>query len=152
MSAKTKLVVLHMKELVYTGIFLALGIVFILLLCIMFRSDNSTESTNTTSETYENTYIPGIYTTSLVLNDQTVDVAVTVDEHYISNVELKHLDETITTMYPLIQPSLESIAKQLYDTQSLDAITYTEENKYTSLVLINAIRQALESAKVTLDL
>ena len=40
MSSKTKIVVLHMKELIYTGIFLLLGIVLILLLVSMFTSEN----------------------------------------------------------------------------------------------------------------
>ena len=34
--SKTKIVVLHMKELIYTGIFAALGILFIALLIMMF--------------------------------------------------------------------------------------------------------------------
>lgn len=36
MSSKTKIVVLHLKELIYTGIFVVLGILFLLLLIIMF--------------------------------------------------------------------------------------------------------------------
>ena len=36
MSSKTKIVVLHMKELIYTGIFILLGIVLIVLLISMF--------------------------------------------------------------------------------------------------------------------
>ena len=35
MSAKTKIVVLHMKELIYTAIFAVLGILFIVLLAMM---------------------------------------------------------------------------------------------------------------------
>ena len=35
MSAKTKIVVLRMKELIYTGIFVALGILLIILLIAM---------------------------------------------------------------------------------------------------------------------
>ena len=42
MSAKTKIVVLHMKELIYTGIFVALGILLIILLLIMFLPHNET--------------------------------------------------------------------------------------------------------------
>ena len=37
MSSKTKIVVLHLKELIYTGIFVILGILFVILLFIMFR-------------------------------------------------------------------------------------------------------------------
>ena len=36
MSAKTKIVVLHMKELIYTAVFAVLGILFIILLVMMF--------------------------------------------------------------------------------------------------------------------
>ena len=39
MSAKTKIVVLHMKELIYTAIFAVLGILFIVLLVMMFLPD-----------------------------------------------------------------------------------------------------------------
>ena len=37
MSSKTKIIVLHMKEIIYTAIFAALGILLIILLVVMFR-------------------------------------------------------------------------------------------------------------------
>lgn len=36
MSSKTRIVVLHMKEVIYTAIFLVLGLLMIVLLLIMF--------------------------------------------------------------------------------------------------------------------
>ena len=45
MSSKTKIVVVHMKELIYTGIFILLGIVLILLLISMFTPEDSTTTT-----------------------------------------------------------------------------------------------------------
>ena len=39
MSSKTKIVVLHVKELIYTGIFVVLGILFLVLLIVMFLPD-----------------------------------------------------------------------------------------------------------------
>ncbi len=80
MSSKTKIIVLHLKELIYTGIFALLGILFIVLLIIMFVPKDKSEKTGGAVETPAPSYVPGIYTTSLVLNDNTVDVAVTVDE------------------------------------------------------------------------
>jgi uncharacterized protein with FMN-binding domain len=50
-------------------------------------------------------------------------------------------------MYPLLQPTFDSLAEQIYETQSLDNITYASENKYTSLVLLEAIRKSLEKAQ-----
>ena len=38
MSAKTKIVVLKMKELIYTAVFVVLGIVLLLLMIFMFSS------------------------------------------------------------------------------------------------------------------
>ena len=45
MKSKTKIIVLHMKEIIYTIIFAALGILLILLLILMFHTkEQSAES------------------------------------------------------------------------------------------------------------
>ncbi len=147
MSSKTKIVVLHVKELIYTGIFAVLGILFIVLLIIMFipeKEDDSAVSTMT--QTTVNNYVPGVYTTSLILNDNIVEIEVTVDENNINSIRLVNLDEAVTTMYPLIQPSFEDLAGQIIENQSLDNITYSDESKYTSMVLLNAISSSLDKA------
>ena len=41
MSSKTRIWVFHMKELIYTAIFVVLGIVLLLLLIFMFSEDHS---------------------------------------------------------------------------------------------------------------
>lgn len=153
MSAKTKIVVLHMKELIYTGVFAALGILFILLFIFMFlpdkKEDPSDDTSNEAAETAsESIYIPGVYTTELVLAGESIDVEVIVDETNISSVRLVNLSETVTTMYPLLQPAFDSICEQLYETQSLDQITYTSDSKYTSLVLLEAIHSSLQKALI----
>lgn len=150
MSSKTKIVVLHVKELIYTGIFAALGILFIVLLIIMFLPDEEKkEASAVVTQTTSNTYIPGVYTTSLILNDNVVEIEVTVDEHNINSVRLVNLDEAVTTMYPLIQPSFEDLANQIITLQSLDGVTYPEESKYTSMILLDAITSSLEKAQDT---
>lgn len=170
MSSKTKIVVLHLKELIYTGIFAVLGILFIVLLIIMFVPHNkkpekpaSPRETGTVTgndaeadsregtKSVETSYIPGVYTTSLVLSDHTVDVEVIVDRDCVTSIRLVDLDEAVTTMYPLLEPAIESIAGQIYEKQSLEGITYADENKYTSLVLLQAIQAALEKAAFTND-
>ena len=144
MSSKTKIFVFHMKELIYTGIFIVLGILFVVLLTIMFLPDKNEKKENP-AET-ESAYVPGVYSTALVLGNHTVDVEVMVDENSIQSVQLKNLDEAVTTMYPLIQPSLDELAGQILQKQSLNDITYSEDTKYTSLVLLDAIRSSLEKA------
>lgn len=147
MSSKTKIVVLHLKELIYTGIFAVLGILLIILLIIMFLPKNDKKNAVTTmTQTSTNTYIPGVYTTSLILNDNVVEIEVTVDEKNINSIRLVNLDEAVTTMYPLIQPSFESLASQIIVNQSLDGITYPDDSKYTSMILLNAISASIEKA------
>ena len=152
MSSKTKIVVLHVKELIYTGIFAALGILFIILLIIMFLpKEEKKETMSTVMQTTENSYVPGVYTTSLILNDNVVEIEVTVDEKNINAIRLVNLDEAVTTMYPLIQPSFEDLANQIIQNQSLDGITYSDDSKYTSMILLNAITASLEKAVSTGD-
>jgi len=146
MSSKTKIVVLHLKELIYTGIFVLFGILFIIMLIIMFVPDKKPETT--APETPVSTYVPGIYTTSLIINDNVVDVEVTVDENNINDIRIVNLDEAVTTMFPLLEPVFEDLASQICENQSLQNITYSDDNKYTSMVLFNAIKTSLEKAAI----
>ena len=86
------------------------------------------------------------------MSDHTVDVEVIVDRDCVTSIRLVNLDEAVTTMYPLLEPAIESIAGQIYEKQSLDGITYADENKYTSLVLLQAIQAALEKAAAAADI
>ena len=144
MERKTKIVVLHVKELIYTGIFVCLGIILILLLIFMFLPSKDKENIPTASQ-----YVAGIYSTSVLLNGNTVDVEVTVDNDRINSIQFVNLDESITTMYPLLQPTLDNIAQQVYETQSTTNITYSEDNKYTSSLLLEAIETSLKKAAKT---
>lgn len=143
MSAKTKIVVLHMKELIYTAIFVGLGILLIILLLFMFLpKEEEGESVPTMN------YVAGVYSSSIMFNDNTVDVQVIVDENRINSISLVNLDGTVTTMYPLMEPAVESISKQVIEKQSTEGITYNSENQYTSIVILNAIENALSKAQV----
>ncbi len=144
MHSKTKIIVLHMKELVYTGIFVLLGILFIVLLVLMFFSDRPADSGKTTAETMA--YIPGIYTSTLQLGDHNVELEIVLDENNINSIRLMQLDEAVTTMYPLIEPSLDSISQQICDSQSHDRNTFSADTRYTGSVLLEAITATIEKA------
>ncbi len=138
-----------MKELIYTGIFAVLGILFLVLLVMMFLPDKKEPQTPrdaVTDVSSDSLYIPGIYTTELVLGNQAIDVEVIVDSNVITSIRMVNLNEAITTMYPLLEPTFDSICEQIYEAQSLDQVTYTAENKYTSLVLLEAIQNSLDKA------
>ena len=53
-----------------------------------------------------NTYIPGIYTTELILGSETVNVEVIVNDHAITSVSLADASEALTTMYPLLETTM----------------------------------------------
>ena len=80
MSSKTKIVVLHMKEIIYTVIFAVLAIVLILLLIFMFRPGHHSGSND------KKIYTPGIYTSDITLNNTALEVEVTVDETHINSI------------------------------------------------------------------
>ena len=63
MSSRTKIVVLHMKEIIYTAIFAALALLVIVLLIFMFEQAKRQRRKN------EKQYTPGTYTSTLTLNN-----------------------------------------------------------------------------------
>ena len=164
MDSKTKIVVLRMKEIIYTAIFIGLGILLILLLLVMFRPKKESSAAPASAQyipgvmfgpghtdkkqTSHKQYTPGTYTSTLTLNNTNLEVEVSVDSSRINSIRFANLDETVTTMFPLIQPAIEEIADQIYDTQSLDAVELSDDAPYTSQIILNAIRQAVEKAAV----
>ena len=143
MSAKTKIVVRHMKELIYTLIFAGLGILLIFLLLFMFLPGKEDGESVETMR-----YVAGVYTSSIQFGEHAVDMQVIVDENRIQSVSMVNLDETLETMYPLMEPALENVSEQVIKQQSTEGITYRTDNQYTSIVLLNAIENALAKAEV----
>ena len=143
MSAKTRIWVFHMKELIYTAVFVVLGIFFLLLLTFLFSRDQ----TGQTSEESPSPYTAGIYTTSLMLGGNPVEIAVTVDQDYISSIRFRQLSESVAAMYPLMEPALDALSAQICETQSLENLSYSEDSQYTSLMLVSAIKTALAKAE-----
>ena len=143
MSAKTKIVVLHMKELIYTAIFVGLGILLIMLLLFMFLPKKEKDKSVGTMK-----YVAGVYTSSILFHDSTLDVQVIVDENRINSISLVNLNETVTTMYPLVEPALEEVSDQIIKTQSVENISYQADNQYTTVMLLNAVENALEKAEI----
>lgn len=217
MSNNPKIMVFKLKELIYTGIFILLGILLIILFIFMFQSDKNekpsasagevnalaenpittfaaenettleasqteqsttsqqaakTDSTQQTVQadssqqtaqadsseqskkdtkkseqvTSDKTYSPGVYTSSLMLNNSSLEIEVCVDVNRIQSISIKNMDEAITTMYPLMENSVNDLENQIVNSQSLENITYTDDCRYTYLILLDAVNQALSKA------
>ena len=145
MSSKTKIVVLRMKEIIYTAIFIGLAIFLILLFFFMFRSEK--EAPAPTAESVSPAvYSPGVYSASLSLGRQNVNVEVAVSPDRISAVTLVPLSDSVAAMYPLMQPSMDALSAQILESQSLEGLEYPAGSQYTSMALMNAIKTAVAKA------
>lgn len=144
MGYKPKIMVLKMRELIHTGIFLVLGIILIILCVLMFRPKKETP---VRTPIRNDKYTAGVYTSPITLGDTVLDVEVTVDSDHINAIRLNNLSETTATMYPLVQPAIEELARQIVDSQSTSNITWETSGKYTAQVLLGAIQKALDIAE-----
>lgn len=140
MGTQTKIVVVKGKELIYTALFLILLIFLIILMVNMFGSNKKADSKTTGK------YIPGVYSSTITLGENTLNVSVAVDKDTISGVTIENLNETVTTMYPLLEPALNEINNQISVVDNVDEISYSKENQYTYIILNQAIKNALEKA------
>lgn len=139
MSSKTKIIVLHMKGIIYTVIFATLGILILCLLFFMFSGSRH-------SSVSDKKYTPGVYTSSFTLGNENLELEVSISDASIDSIRISNLNETVTAMYPLLQPSLDDLADQICKSQSLDNLTISTDSPYTSQLLVNAIRDALKKA------
>lgn len=146
MGSNTKIVVFKAKELIYTLIFVVFGILLLILLIYMFSSKQKGEQTVSA-----NPYIPGVYSSTIQLGDSSFDVQVTVDSDTISSVSLVNLESSVTTMYPLLAPTVDEINQQISTIDSIDDIQYSSNNQYTAILLNRAIKNALTQAQATTD-
>jgi len=154
--SQPKIMVFHLKELIYTMIFLLLGILLILLLLVMFlpkaKSSGGEETTTENSASNDSVQLPasedasyyaGIYTSSYILNNQTMEIEVILDENHINSIRFVNIDDTVETVSPLLLPSMEDLAVQIVTNQSFENITVPEGSEYTYQVLIEGIKATI---------
>lgn len=132
--SKTKIVVLRMKEVVYTAVFVGIGVLLLIVLFFMFGRQNSpkSESTQSTinneSSTYKNDaiYRAGIYESQFVIGEKTINLEVALDEEQVKSVKVKNLDESVETMYPLMKSAVKDVSKQLSAGVSIDEVVLSK--------------------------
>lgn len=168
MSSNTKILVLRSKEVVYALVLLIVSVLIILVAVSLFMPsdkntsdipatpatetntdpESNTEDSSGTSNT-GNTYVPGIYSSTLQLGTSNIELQVTVDKDHINSITLTNIDEAVATLYPLMEPTLYELAAEIISEQSTENISYTDENRYTSMLLMQAITACLDKAKVS---
>jgi uncharacterized protein with FMN-binding domain len=154
MSYNTRIVVLRSKELIYAIIFLVLSVlILIAALSIFSKKDSTDDETSDTaisssSDITESLYVPGIYSSTVSLGNVNMELYVAVDYDHINSITMSNLDETVETLYPLMSPTLSDLSATIIADQSTDNITYPDENRYTSMLLMQAINEALDKARI----
>lgn len=167
MSSNTKIVVLRSKELVYAIVLIVISVLIIMTAVSLFvpqkestsapaASEAESEETETqsiepqSSNSVSSTlYTPGIYSSAIRLGNANVELQITVDTDHINSITLSNLDESVSTLYPLMQPTLNELSTNILENQSLEGINYTDENRYTSMLLMQAISSTLDKALVS---
>lgn len=156
--SRTRIIILQVKELIYTAIFVGLGILLLVLLFFMFwpgkEKDTASRATSTVSSNLADSesaavYKPGVYTSELSLGSTSVNLQVTLDADQVKSVELVNLEESISTMYPLIEPAVEEISSQLAQNISLEEVVLSDDSQYTQQMILDTISSILEEASKT---
>lgn len=146
---QTKILVLRKKRLIIGVLVLLLAAVLIFFLT-QEKSPAGSRYSALPDETYqaEATYKAGVYTSAIALNDSVLNLEIVLDSNHINSVRLVNLEESVTTMYPLMEPALASLAEQLVNGISPDKISYSDDKKFTQMLLMEVIGKTLEKAAV----
>ena len=144
--SKTKIVVFKLKELLLTVAFVLAGVVTLMLLIVLFASGKNTSDSDSTQTSA--LYYPGVYTSSVTVNDSTVLLELVCDSNHINSVRLVNVDEAVETMYPLLHPALSDLELQLVRDIPLEELVLTDGSTYTQTLLMEAIENTLEKAWV----
>ncbi len=123
--SRTRIVILQMREIIYTAIFAGLGILLLIILFFMFWPDGK----------------------KMTVGDSVINLQVVLDEEQVKSVEMTNLDDTVSAMYPLMKPSVESISNQLAAGASLDEVVLSDEGQYTEKMILNEVDNVLDEHK-----
>ncbi len=142
MESNPKIVILQLKQVITALIILLAVILLLVVFLYIFSQKNGKENPSTEA------YNAGTYTSSVDVGASTLEIVVSVDANHIKDISIKNMSEAVTTMYPLLESSLKDITKQVLDSQSTKNIHCSEENLYTSTVILTGINSALQKAKL----
>lgn len=141
---KTRIVVIRMKEIIYSALFLGIGLLIILILVLTLKPKSTAPTENAAKK-----YTAGTYTAQLSLNNTALNVAVIINENEISSIKLENIDESMETMFPLLKPSIESLGSQIIENQSTASVELSDESRFTETLLLDAINSIISQARIT---
>ncbi len=155
--SRTRIVIFQMKEIIYTAVFVGLGILLLVLLFFMFWPGKGKESASTSSpsaissskksaSTGSGKYIAGIYTSKLTLGESKINLRISLDKDRVKSVEVVNLKKSVETMYPLIKPAVKEISDQLAQDIAPDQVVLSDDSPYTSQLILDTVCQVMNEA------
>ena len=142
MQSDTRIFVFRLRQLLTFLLVLIILIASAVFILFVIGSSKKDVQTSPASA-----YTAGVYTSSITLNNQSVDIQVVVDKDHIKSASIVNLDESVAAIYPLLTTSMDAISAQLAAGVSIDDIRYESSSRYTSQVLLSAIAQAIDKAR-----
>jgi len=134
--------VLHKKELIRYGIIALVALVFLVAALVLLIP-------RPRGEAYEpaamSRFVPGTYSSTIMLYNEPVHVRVTVSENEILSIYMTDMADLARTFYPLFEPRLADLAQEILRYQSAHISPQTDYPVTTS-ILHTAVQTALEMA------
>ena len=139
----TKIFVLRIKDVMRLAAFAIAGLIILGVLAFLFIPRQGQESPP--MEPSANRYIPGTYTSTIILNDRPVDILVTVTEYEIVSVEMTEMYESQRILFPLFEPMMERVSDDVLFYQRADMVIHNDF-PVTTGILQQAVVAALDQA------
>lgn len=155
--SRTRIVIFQLKEIIYTAIFVGLGILLLILLFFMFWPGKEKETANTASPSSISSsrkstgsssgkYVAGVYSSELTLGESKISLRISMDPDRVKSVEVVNLQESVETMYPLIKPAVKEISDQLAKDIAPDQVVLSDDSPYTSQLILDTVCQVMNEA------
>ena len=141
---KTRFMVFRMKDIIRMGVFILVGVILLITL-IWAVIPNRPRDTQSASNIVGD-FMPGTYTSYIILHNRPLTVSVTVDENHILDIGISEVPQAVEVFYPLIRPTMVNLSQEIIERQSTD-IYAPLETMHTTAVLLEAINTALLQAK-----
>ena len=138
----TKIMVLQMKDLIRVGAIVVAGLVLVVLALVLLLGRGGDRPQEHGAE---GIFIPGVYSSTIILNDKPVEVRVTVSEDEILNVYMTDMAEIQRVFFPLFEPRMYDLATEVLRNQTVSFYPSTDY-PVTTGILQRAVEAALEMA------
>lgn len=145
-----KFVVIRLKELIKTTVFAILGVIIIIGFIWFFLNLGDEKASNVWNESNiissrVQKYKDGAYYTKVDLGDENAMIKVEVLGGEIHDIKLDTFSDSAMVFYPLLEPAVEEVAKEVIKSQSFN-VSISNQNAYSAQAVLQGVVIALEQA------